>query len=165
MSSPVSFPQALCAHTDCELVGVGEEHLDQVLAIENASYTHPWSRGNFADSLTTGYWFPGLVSKQQLLAYMVVMPGVDEAHLLNITVLPEQRGQGLAQWLLATLVVWATQRHFQWVWLEVRASNLNAQQLYRHFGFVQVGRRPNYYPTSDVTGCSREDALVMSYKI
>ena len=47
----------------------------------------------------------------------------------------------------------------QWLWLEVRASNTHAQQVYQHFGFKRVGERKDYYPLSSGR---REDAVVMS---
>ena len=74
-------------------------HLDAIMAIECASYDFPWSRGNFADSMAEGYRCQGLFLRRQtdvqpvLAGYSIVMRGVDEAHLLNIAVAPEFRGQ------------------------------------------------------------------------
>ena len=141
--------------------------LDEILAIEVRCYSHPWTRGNFVDSLGSGYALTGLLHKDELVAYMVVMPGVGESHLLNFTVSPSHQGQGLASWLMKRLCADARANQHEWVWLEVRSSNLHAQEVYRHFGFAQVGRRPNYYPAvpSAENPSAREDALVMSYHL
>lgn len=144
-----------------------EHDLPQVMAIEMPSYSHPWSERNFRDSIQSGYWCTKLQIGPQLLAYMIVMQGVDEAHLLNITTAAPLRGQGIGRWLLQCLCNWARLNNLHWVWLEVRASNLAAQSLYHRFGFEQVGRRANYYPAGAAAGlaASREDALVMSYRL
>lgn len=144
-----------------------QEQLPEVLAIEMPSYSHPWSERNFSDSIQSGYWCPVLRMQGGLIAYMVVMQGVDEAHLLNITTHPAHRGQGVGRWMLERLCQWARLKNLTWVWLEVRASNLAAQSLYRQFGFAQVGRRANYYPATPMAGqpSAREDALVMSYRL
>ena len=62
--------------------------LDALLVIEQAAYSHPWTRGNFIDALAAGYQAQLLVAAEQILGYFVAMPGVQEAHLLNITVAP-----------------------------------------------------------------------------
>lgn len=134
-------------------------HLDELLAVEQQAYPHPWTRGNFIDSLASGYQMQLLMGGEQLLGYFVAMPGVDEAHLLNLTVAPKFQRQGWAQVLLDALLLWARGCHFQWLWLEVRASNLRARHVYEKFGFQRVGERKRYYPTD---GSVREDAIVMS---
>ena len=72
-------------------------HLDSVVAIEVQAYPHPWSRGNFVDSLVAGYHARCLVEADgTVVAYMLAMAGVDEMHLLNISVDPARQGQGHA---------------------------------------------------------------------
>ena len=102
-------------------------HLDTVMAVEQRAYAHPWTRGNFQDALAHGYQVQLLLGGDQLLGYFVAMPGVDEVHLLNLTVAPEFQRQGWAQVLLDALQLWARSRNAQWLWLEVRKSNLRAQ--------------------------------------
>ena len=63
-------------------------NLDAVLAVEQRAYAHPWSRGNFTDSLASGYELQVLLAGDTVLGYFVGMKGVDEVHLLNITVAP-----------------------------------------------------------------------------
>ncbi len=134
--------------------------LDAVVAIEQRAYSHPWSRGNFTDSLAAGYlaevWFDPTDS--QVLGYLVAMAGVDELHLLNITVVPDQQGRGLGRAMMAALRQHALAKGAATLWLEVRAGNQRAQALYRSLGYVQVGLRRGYYPGAP----RREDAVVMS---
>ncbi|MBC5782852.1 ribosomal protein S18-alanine N-acetyltransferase [Ramlibacter sp. USB13] len=138
-----------------------EPRLDEVVAIERRAYAHPWTRGNFADSLRSGYQAQLLVGGETIIGYFVAMQGVDEVHLLNITVDPAHQGLGWGRVLLDALALWARQQHAQWLWLEVRTSNLRAQQVYQRYGYRRVGERRNYYPAEH----GREDAIVMSYRL
>lgn len=133
--------------------------LDAVAAIEARAYSHPWSRGNFIDSLAAGYLAEVLVDGSgAVLAYYVAMCGVDELHLLNITVAPEAQGQGHGRTLMAALHQHARDLGLGSLWLEVRDSNQRARALYRRLGYAEVGRRRDYYPAV----LRREDAVVMS---
>lgn len=133
--------------------------LDDVLAVEQQAYSHPWTRGNFTDAMASGYQIQLLMGDEQILGYFVAMLGVDEAHLLNLTVAPAFQRQGWAHVLLDALALWARGQGAQWLWLEVRASNLRARQIYEANGFRRVGERKRYYPA---IGTEREDAVVMS---
>ena len=138
--------------------------LDSVLAIENDCYAFPWNRGNFIDSLAAGYLLRGVYggAARGLLGYMVAMGGVDELHLLNITVARAHWGHGHARFLLDALVRHGAERHAAKLWLEVRAGNDRARAVYRRYGFAEVGLRKGYYPAPQNR---REDALVMSLDI
>lgn len=131
--------------------------LDAVVAVEQRAYSHPWSRGNFTDSLAAGYlaevWWLG----EAVLGYFIAMPGVEELHLLNITVAPERQGQGHGRTMMAALRQHALQAAAASLWLEVREGNHRARALYRSLGFAEVGLRRGYYPAA----VRREDAVVM----
>ena len=137
--------------------------LDDVMAIEQSAYSHPWTIGNFKDSVAAGYHMclllEGVPTQERVVGYLVAMEGVDEVHLLNITVAPQRQGQGLGTGLLEALCDWSRQRRAQWLWLEVRASNVRALAVYQRFGFKRVGERKAYYPLAPGR---REDAVVMS---
>jgi ribosomal-protein-alanine N-acetyltransferase len=139
-----------------------EERLDEVVRLERLVYPHPWTRGNFSDSLRSGYEAQLLVAGGQLLGYFVAMKGVDEVHLLNITVAPSYEGQGWGRMMLDALALWSRAQHAQWLWLEVRMSNARAQRIYEEHGFRRVGERKGYYPAA---AGRREDAVVMSLKL
>jgi len=133
--------------------------LPAVLAVEQASHVHPWTQGNFLDSLRTGWRAQCLIAGGELVGYFVAMPGAQEAHLLNITVAPAYRGQGWARVLLDALALWARGQDAACIWLEVRSGNTRALQIYERNGFAQVGRRKGYYPAENGV---REDAILMS---
>lgn len=133
--------------------------LDAVMEIEPLAYPFPWSRGNVADSLGGAHRARGLFEADgRLVAYALAMPGVDEWHLLNLTVLPALHGLGLGRCLLDDLVEQARRDGSARVWLEVRASNDRARRLYERYGFEAVGLRRGYYPAGPGR---REDAIVM----
>jgi [ribosomal protein S18]-alanine N-acetyltransferase len=138
-----------------------EERLTEVVAVERRAYDHPWTRGNFADSLRSGYQAQLLCAGPTLIGYFVAMRGVDEVHLLNITVDPTFQGQGWGRVMLDALALWSRGQGAQWLWLEVRTSNARAQEVYLRYGYRRVGERKNYYPAHG----GREDAIVMSYKL
>jgi [ribosomal protein S18]-alanine N-acetyltransferase len=139
-----------------------EARLDEVVAAEARAYEHPWTRGNFADSVRSGYQAQVLMAGVTLLGYFVAMRGVDEVHLLNITVVPEYQGQGWGRSMLDAVAIWSRGQGAQWLWLEVRAGNKRAQRIYQRHGFRRVGERKGYYPAARG---QREDAVVMSLKL
>lgn len=152
--------------------------LDQVLSIENISHIHPWTRGNFSDSLSAGHWAycirpagaqldfaPGSYLDESVLwAYCILYPAVDELHLLNITVDPKLRKLGLGARIMSAIEGVAFEQNMARVILEVRPSNNPALALYKKLGYEQIGMRKNYYPASDIDG-NREDAIVMAKSI
>ncbi len=137
--------------------------LEAVVRVESSAYEHPWTQSNFTDSLASGYQAQlltaGTLPQAELLGYFVAMKGVDEVHLLNITVAPAYQRQGWAPVMLEALAIWARGQGAQWLWLEVRAGNARAKAVYERVGCGQVGVRRNYYPAA---AGAREDALVMS---
>jgi len=147
--------------------------LDEVTTIENRAYPFPWSRGNFVDSLAAGYLARVLVApgdgdqaarrrvapEGPLLGYYLAMPGVEEMHLLNITVAPEHEHRGHARSMLRHLMAESRQAGARSLWLEVRESNQRARALYERWGFQAVGQRKGYYPAAHG---QREHAIVMS---
>jgi len=152
-----------------ELGPLRVDDLEELMAIESGSYPFPWSRGNFVDSLASGYRAQGLWqvpaerglasgSGRTLVAYAWAMEAVEELHLLNLTVHPEHRRAGHARRMLDDLVRWALPRSLGWMWLEVRASNAAARRLYEAYGFEEAGLRRGYYPN---VRSSREDAVLM----
>lgn len=136
--------------------------LDALLQVEQSAYTHPWTHGNFIDAMAAGYETQLLMADEQLIGYFVAMKGVDEVHLLNITVAPAFQRQGWAHLMLDALALWARSQKAEWLWLEVRISNQRARQIYETYGYRFVGERKRYYPALDG---EREDAIVMSLKL
>jgi len=134
-----------------------EADLAEVAAVESAAYSHPWTRGNFADSLRSGYACRTLRANGELLGYFVILIAAGEAHLLNLTVAPAHQRKGYGGALLREVVAIARERGARNLFLEVRPSNAAAQSLYERFGFRRIAVRRGYYPA----GAGREDALVL----
>ena len=153
---------AIVQAPEVEFEPLSEARLPAVLDIENRAYEFPWSRGNFVDSLRAGYEIQVLRAGEAVLGYFVAMKGVDEVHLLNITVEPAQQGRGWGGLMLEALATWSRGQGAQWLWLEVRQSNEAAQRLYERQGFPALARRKAYYPAARGT---REDAILMSLKL
>ena len=140
-----------------ELGAMREEDLAEVMAIESSIYSHPWTQGNFADSLRAGYECRTWRLHGRLIGYFVLMVGAGEAHLLNLSVgeASQRRGHGTA--LLQEAISLARGLGAGSLFLEVRPSNRAAQGLYTRFGFREVAVRRGYYPAHG----GREDALVL----
>ena len=133
--------------------------LDTVLRIEVGAYSFPWTRGNFLDSLASGYLAELMLGADgAAIGYFVAMPGADELHLLNITVAASLQGRGHGMDLLEAVVQRCHDRQVRMLWLEVRETNVRARALYRRRGFQEVGLRRGYYPAPQAR---REDAVVM----
>ncbi|HSA89788.1 MAG TPA: ribosomal protein S18-alanine N-acetyltransferase [Burkholderiales bacterium] len=137
---------------------MAERDLDEVMAIESVLYSHPWTRGNFADSLRAGYECRVLRVGPQLAGYFVLMAAAAEAHLLNLSIAAAHQRAGHGTALLAQAAELAGKLGARSLFLEVRPSNRGAQALYTRFGFRSVAVRRGYYPAH--TG--REDALVLA---
>lgn len=137
--------------------------LPEVLAIENDVYPHPWTRGNFLDSMYSGYETWTLREESGALAgYFLLMLAVDEAHLLNISVRRDLHGKGVGRLQLDKVAEIAREKGMTSILLEVRPSNHRALAIYLRYGFVQIGQRKGYYPAE---GNTREDAIVMRYSL
>ena len=137
---------------------MGAKDLDDVIAIENDVYPHPWTRGNFVDSLNAGYhaWIAEV--RRRIIGYSVVMIGAEEAHLLNLSIAAHWQRRGIGRELLAFMRKLAADHGARRMFLEVRPSNIAGLGLYTDAGFAEIAIRRHYYPAGE----GREDALVMS---
>ena len=130
-----------------------------VIAVERASYTFPWSEGVFRDCIRVGYLCRVVEANGELAGYGIMSYGAGEAHILNICVRADLRGQGIGRKLMLFLLERARAAQMEDVFLEVRPSNPTAIALYASLGFNQIGVRKAYYQASG----GREEALV--YKL
>jgi len=158
----VHTPIAEATPNAATLAPMTPDDLDAVMAIEQTAYSHPWSRGNFRDSLNPLFDAQCLWLNGELLGYFLTMRGFEEMHLLNITVAPAHQGQGWGHMMLDALSLISRQAGAQWLWLEVRQSNRRALQVYERYGFKQISIRKDYYPAGRQ---QREHAVVMSLKL
>jgi ribosomal-protein-alanine N-acetyltransferase len=141
-----------------QLAPMREQDLERVMAIESTIYSHPWTRGNFADSLRAGYECRTLWLGAELVGYFVLMVAAGEAHLLNLSITAPHQRAGHGSGLLREAAALAHARGARSLFLEVRPSNRGAQALYTRFGFRKIAVRRGYYPAH----AGREDALVLT---
>jgi ribosomal-protein-alanine N-acetyltransferase len=141
-----------------EFFPMEDRDLDAVAAVESRVQRFPWTRELFAGSMQHGHscWVCRIGG--ELAGFSVVMPVLDEAHLLNLAIHPGRQGAGLGGRLLRKAMEVAQQNGAVSMFLEVRVSNLRAIRLYNNFGFRRIAERRDYYPAEN----GRENALVFA---
>ena len=135
--------------------------LDAVMAIEESIYTHPWTRGNFNDSLAAGYHCWIVECGRDIAGYTVVAVAAEEAHLLNLSIAGPLQRRGLGRELLSFVLKLARDYAARSILLEVRPSNAAALALYAAAGFSESAIRKGYYPDGE----GREDAVVLQLNL
>jgi ribosomal-protein-alanine N-acetyltransferase len=141
------------------IIPMSSDHLDQIYSIECRAHSFPWKESIIRALDSRGACHHTLLIDGRVGGYFYAQNIVGEVSLLNIAVDPAYQGKGLGRQLLAFFLDFCEQHAVESVWLEVRASNLPAYQLYLNAGFNEVDRRFGYYPTEN----GREDAIIMSY--
>ena len=126
------------------------EDLDEVLAIERASFRSPWSRHAFLHELRRNavaeLWvFREPPPAREVLGYLCLWAVAGELHVTNLAVDPAHRRRGIARHLLAWVLAGHRTRGATRAFLEVRAGNVDALRLYEGLGFRRVGLRKGYY--------------------
>ncbi len=123
--------------------------LDEIMAIERASFSHPWTEGMVLSELFDNPFAYSTVVRErdesEIIAYLFVRVVLDELHLMDLAVHSAWRKKGIAETLIQHVFATLDKQGLEKVILEVRASNLPAQGLYRKLGFYQVGERRKYY--------------------
>ena len=136
--------------------------LPLVMEIENQEYEFPWTQGIFNDCLSTLNYHGYLLKKDdELIGYAMISAAVSECHILNICIKSGEQKKGYGKLLLDYLLKQAKQLKAQQVFLEVRASNKTAINLYQNYGFNEMGIRKGYYPALN----KREDAYLFAMEI
>jgi ribosomal-protein-alanine N-acetyltransferase len=129
-----------------------------VVDLDQRSFSLPWPERSFRFELTDNpasrCWVAELDGN--IIGMIVVWLIVDEAHVATIATHPDFRRKGIAKRLLSHALQKLLEQGARSSFLEVRASNLAAQELYRKFGYEETGRRPRYYKDND------EDAILMN---
>ena len=145
--------------TGLRLAPMTAADVDEVWALERSVFPYPWSRGNFVDSVASGYdCWTVRDAGGALAGYYLLMYALDEAHLLDVALARKLHGQGLGRRLLDEVAARARSQGMTSILLEVRPSNERALEVYRRHGYVHIGRRKGYYPAGPA---GREDAIVM----
>jgi [ribosomal protein S18]-alanine N-acetyltransferase len=160
-----SLPEAGEAEGDLFMRPMNQTDLGAVMEVEEVIYPFPWSQANFRDSIKAGYdaWlmFDGATSEKQdqpFIGYCLLMWAMDEIHILNFSIDRRRQRQGWGMRMIDWLGRDGYRRGARALLLEVRPSNLSAICLYEKAGFIELGRRKNYYPSH---AGNKEDAIVM----
>lgn len=135
---------------------MNESHIDGVVKIENACFSHPWTKDGIIEALENRTKFFVFEKNSEVVGYVGISVILDEGYITNIATLPEYRNQGVAIALLTRLNNLAKLENLSFISLEVRASNQKAISLYEKFGYKTVGVRKNFYDDP------KEDALIMT---
>lgn len=135
-----------------------KEDLEEVMTIEQASFSSPWTRNMFLEELKDNHLSCFLVARidEQIIGYGGFSPGLDGVRIGSLAIHPYFRRREIGEKLLAALLSLAKLRGIKKVALEVRVGNIPAQNLYGKFGFKVIGRHQCYYQDT------QEDALLMS---
>jgi ribosomal-protein-alanine N-acetyltransferase len=139
------------------VVSLDESDLETMGRIEQVAHLYPWSERVFMDCIRSGYYLDGAMQADRLLGFAVIMPILNEWHVLNLCVDPVVHRRGVGRFLMDFVLDQAAKSDVASLWLEVRVGNTAARQLYDTLGFEQVGQRKGYYPAKQ----GREDALVL----
>ena len=140
-----------------EILVMNEDHINQIVEMEQLYFSDPWSASAFQSELdnSLALWLVA-VEGDRVLGYVGSQTVLGQADMMNLAVSPLFRRQGVASGLVDALIKHLKERDVHVLVLEVRASNEPAIRLYEKYGFVQVGRRPNYYAHP------KEDALILT---
>jgi [ribosomal protein S18]-alanine N-acetyltransferase len=140
-----------------EIVRMSTNDIPEVSRIERASFTTVWPTDAFYNELSTNklaHYFVGRMDGR-IVAYGGIWVILEDSHITTVAVDPNLRGKGLGEAMVLKLIDEGIERGAAWMTLEVRESNVSAQQLYRKYGFTTVTTRKGYYSDDN------ESALVM----
>ena len=139
-----------------EITKMTKEHLSDVLHISKLSFPIPWSQDSFEKELKNVFAkYVVAIVNNTVVGYGGMWIIIDEAHITNIAVHPEFRGCGIGDRILSSMISQCLSQRVTAMTLEVRASNIPAQSLYRKYGFKEEGVRKGYYEDN------HEDAVIM----
>ena len=154
------FPDSVTKTDLIRLRKMTRADLSAVMAIEKQNYDFPWSEDIFTDCFQAGYRCWVALSQDKVVGYCLMSLAVGEAHILNVSVDPNEQGQGIGRKMMESLIAYARGRA-ETMFLEVRPSNPAAIALYENLGFNEIGVRKAYYPAKD----GREDAIMLALHI
>lgn len=147
---------------DIEISPLKTEHISRILLIDNLCFPTPWSQESFKREIENNTLSRYIIAKKSegIIGYAGMWIILDEGHITTIAVHPEYRGIGAGNLLIESLIELCKIEHVNSMTLEVRKSNIPAQNLYKKYGFLECGVRKSYY------GDNKEDAIIMwKYRI
>ena len=140
---------------------VDDSVITQLMAIETACHSHPWSLKTMRSCMGGRYFNQAAFDGSNLVGFYIGEKAGPDFTLMDICVTPSEQGKGIAKQLLCHFINYGEEQNAENLFLEVRESNVRAIKLYEHAGFTQMSVRKNYYPSDDVTKNGYEDAILM----
>lgn len=132
-----------------------ESDIAQMLEIEKACFSNPWGEISFIEEMVCKDAGTYVLRNGNIIGYICFRLICGEMHIFKIAVRHEYRKQGIASLILDKSLNMACNEGAESAFLEVRPSNVSALALYQKFGFMVIGKRPNYYPET------REDGWIL----
>lgn len=135
---------------------MAKSDVDKVFEVEKSCFNDYWSKKSFYDELKNrlAHYFVAEID-EKIVGYMGFWTILDEGHITNVAVISDYRGMGIGNRLVENAIIWCKENFMSMMTLEVRQSNMVAQNLYKKYGFKLQGIRKEYY--SD----NKEDAWIM----
>lgn len=139
-----------------DIVLMTEQYLSAMAELEKLCFGPRWTMTNFKRELESpSVIYFCAIYEDQIVGYLGYWKILEEAHITSVAVHPEFQGYHIAHALLCTMLDQCLEQKINWITLEVKETNIRAQNLYEKFGFSVLGRRKNYYQAD------RKDALIM----
>lgn len=143
-----------------EITHMREEHIDEVADLEYRSFSQPWSRDAFGDTLAKDeYIYLVALAEGRVAGYVGAVIALDEGDITNIAVDEQYKRAGIGMELMKQMEQLLAKKAVKEIFLEVRESNLAARSLYAKCGYAEVGIRKNFYQKPV------ENGIVMKYSI
>jgi len=155
--SDIKYMNDIKPMREIRVVSMTLDHVEDIMIVENLSFTIPWSKAAFIEEITKNsfaYYYVAIINCKAI-GYGGMWQVFDEAHITNIAVHPEFRGIGVGSRILEHMIEDAVKKGIKKMTLEVRKSNESAIKLYQKYGFVNEGIRKSYYADNG------EDAIIM----
>jgi len=140
---------------------VDESAIEQLMAIETACHSHPWTLKTMSSCMGGRYFNLAAFNKNTLVGFYIGEKAGPDFTLMDICVTPSQQGKGIARQLLSQFIEYGEQQNAENLFLEVRESNTRAIALYERAGFIEISVRENYYPSDNPAKNGFEDAILM----
>lgn len=140
---------------------VDESAIEQLMAIETACHSHPWTLKTMSSCMGGRYFNLAAFNKNTLVGFYIGEKAGPDFTLMDICVTPSEQGKGIAKQLLRQFIEYGEQQNAENLFLEVRESNTRAIALYERAGFIEMSVRKNYYPSDNPAKNGFEDAILM----
>ena len=144
---------------------LSRDDIDSIVLIEQQNSHNPWSKNQLIEStLNPANLCYSISIKNQIIGFLMAMPTLDTADILNISINKDYQRKGYGKKLLYFLIKELKDRMIRQLMLEVRLSNQAAISFYLKYGFEKISLRKNYYMINSKHPNQKEDGIIMRLK-